>query len=670
MSADRSSRIAWWLTNREEYRDFEDFALRFLKVLNRPETSGHGKVGTFVPFVMNAVQRDLYDRIEKAKAEGRPARFVILKARRMGISTFIQAYQMHQCLTQRNRKAFVVALDRMTTTNIASMAKAMHANMPSLSVNTKEAEWRKRVKEDPHCDLRPQHRRSNDNELWFTHPSDETRGLNSRFQVVLADSADSTRGFECHLAHLSEVAFYADAAAFMLPMMQTVSDDPDTMVILESTANGAGGYFYDIFWRHWKGKGGPDLDKAGTEIDGDWESIFYPWHGMPDYRRALPDGMTSAELLQAIPDELTEMVEEFDLDAQQTYWAYRCWADKCQADWDLFKQEYPGKPDDAFAHAARRVFAEKDLAVIEQHADRMRPILVGDIIDRRRDDLDDRTRIASYSDMSPELIGEKSGPLWVWENPKSDRKYLIFGDPSSGSQTGDNTGIQVIDMETRRQVAEFARPISPIEMARKLCLLGLMYNDALVAWEINGVGHAVSHALMASGYWNLYVREQVESIGATNRFGWATNISTKPMMIAVGEDIVQRRLPVIRSTRLLREMRMFLEFAKKATSTGGLIAGDENYRRVRCGAPPGETDDLVMSWLGAQIVCDMELGFKAWEANSSDGLDPLHVPSDHIGSNKTIHWESARGTRGPDVEVYTGRRSTDNDSRPIGSNWF
>jgi len=167
---------------------------------------------------------------------------------------------------------------------------------------------------------------------------------------------------------------------------------------------------------------------------------------------------------------------------------------------------------------------------------------------------------------------------------------------------------------------------------------------------------------MASGYWNLFVREQVESIGDQSRFGWATNISTKPMMIAVGEDIVQRRLPIIRSSRLIRQMRMFLEFAKNATSTGGIIAGDENYRRVRCGSPPGEHDDAVMSWLGAQIVCDMESGRNAWEASSGDEPEPLRVPSGHIGSNKTIHWD--------EVEVHTGRADSVVDDGPIGSGWI
>ena len=53
---------------------------------------------------------------------------------------------------------------------------------------------------------------------------------------------------------------------------------------------------------------------------------------------------------------------------------------------------------------------------------------------------------------------------------------------------------------------------------------------------------------------------------------------------------------------------MFMELTKKSTSSVALVSGDEMYKRVKVGAPPGEHDDLVMSWLQAQTVCDIEAG--------------------------------------------------------------
>ena len=80
------------------------------------------------------------------------------------------------------------------------------------------------------------------------------------------------------------------------------------------------------------------------------------------------------------------------------------------------------------------------------------------------------------------------------------------------------------------------------------------------------------------------------------------------MMVHVGIDIIGSRMPVIKSQRLVKEMRMFMELTKKSTGSVPLVSGDEMYKRVKVGAPPGEHDDLVMAWLQAQTVCDLEVG--------------------------------------------------------------
>ena len=131
MSLKRSAEIAERLTETEEYSDFPLFASKYLKVLNRPETSMHGDLGQLVPLRLNPIQVDFYNRIMRARAEGRPGRFIVLKARRMGLSTVTQGLAFHQCLTKRNRRAFVTAVDRITTNNIFLMAKKMYDYLPT-----------------------------------------------------------------------------------------------------------------------------------------------------------------------------------------------------------------------------------------------------------------------------------------------------------------------------------------------------------------------------------------------------------------------------------------------------------------------------------------------------------------------------------------------------------
>ena len=612
MSLKRSAEIADRLTETEEYADFPSFASRYLRVLNRPETSMHGSLGELVPLELNPIQVDFYNRIMKARAEGRPGRFIVLKARRMGLSTVTQGLAFHQCLTKRNRRAFVTAVDRITTNNIFLMAKKMFDYLPTKKTSGKKVNRYETPEElladlekkEEELDLRPELRRNNDNELWMTHPLDESAGLNSRFEVSVADAVYSTRGFEIHYFHGSEIGFWNQPEVFMTGLMQTISDDPETFVVLESTANGSGGYFYREFWKAWKGE-----DEKGNKIDTEWEAVFYPWHAMPNYTRAIPPDVDREELLKKYDGDLIGMIDRYNLSPEQSFWAYRTWVDKCQADWNIFKQEYPGNPEEAFAFSGSRIFEEKDVAEIESASVR-RPSFVGDIVDKSdRVESDTRVNLASF--MKPELVPQGaagSDALWVWEYPEDGVEYIVSVDPASGKTSGDFTAIQVIRTDTRAQVAEFCGRIEALPTADRAVLLSVFYNNALLSWEINGVGHAVSLGIMQTEYWNLYQREQVESVNFEARFGWSTTIATKPIMVHVGIDIVSSRMAVVRSSRLLKEMRMFMELTKSAPTSSSVVSGDENYKRVKVGAPPGEHDDLVMSWLQGQAVCDIEKG--------------------------------------------------------------
>ena len=99
MSQKRSREIAERLTATEKFKDFPWFCETYLRVLNRPETSMHGKIGETVSLQLNPIQVDFYRRLQEARDKGKPGRFIVLKARRMGLSTVTQAFAFHQCLT-------------------------------------------------------------------------------------------------------------------------------------------------------------------------------------------------------------------------------------------------------------------------------------------------------------------------------------------------------------------------------------------------------------------------------------------------------------------------------------------------------------------------------------------------------------------------------------------
>jgi hypothetical protein len=622
MSVARSVQIADRLTRTPAFQDPYYFCEAFLKVLNRPETSGHGRVSQTVSLQLNAVQRDFIGRIVRARREGRPGRFLVLKARRMGISTGVQSFMMWDTLTHRDRNAFVIAHDDKSTGMIFAMAKRMIEHMPSVD-DSEEREQQPRRSRRPSSwevtdeasallerqkyesainglDLRPSLRNDNVNELWMTHPYDQKAGLNSRFDVANSTTPDVGRGFEVHLLHGSEVAFWDDPEALLGGMLQTFSDDPDTLIVLESTANGAGGYFHDEFWAAWKRQ-----DKDGNPIDTDWEAVFYPWFAMPGYSRPLPPNMTAEEFLSGCDGVLRGMISEFNLSLPQANWARHVWANKCRRDWNLFRQEYPGKPEEAFAFASSRVFYEPDVERVER-AFAKDPIFAGTIEDEHKEE-SKSGRLPFATHMRPVLRESHvvDPPLWVWREPEPDSRYVVAVDPSAGALAGDYSAVQVLQAETREQVAEFHGHAAPHRLAQIAVLLALHYNDALVSWENNGLGRAVTLALRQTEYWNLYQRESMDrDAGPEDRLGWVTSNATKPEMVSLGIHAFESNTAHIHSRRLLKEIRAYREYAGRRMTKGGVDPGEDIHRSVLYGAARGAHDDLLMAWTQALAVIE------------------------------------------------------------------
>jgi len=110
--------------------------------------------------------------------------------------------------------------------------------------------------------------------------------------------------------------------------------NPD--IILESTPNGAQGYFYGL---------------CMEALDGDsiWKLHFYPWWWDDFYRISLSDG----EQLEYSSDE-AKLVEQHHLDPEQIKWRRQ----KQKELKGLFIQEYPEDPISCFITSGRSYFGD------------------------------------------------------------------------------------------------------------------------------------------------------------------------------------------------------------------------------------------------------------------------------------------------------------------------
>lgn len=164
-----------------------------------------------------------------------------------------------------------------------------------------------------------------------------------------------------------------------------------------------------------------------------------------------------------------------------------------------------------------------------------------------------------------------NGRLHIWMGPMTNRDYLIAVDPAGGGSEGDYSAVQVIDMATSLQCAEFRGRLTPLELAEETAALAREYNRALVAVERNNHGSGVLAYLET-----VCPCDRVYQGGGQP--GWLTSAVSRPRMLArLGSALVETP-GIFSSERLLRECRSFVRHPSGRTE-----------------AQAGEHDDCVMA---------------------------------------------------------------------------
>lgn len=244
------------------------------------------KQSQVIPFTLNEPQNKLYDKIKELKNENKPVRIIILKARQMGFSTLTEAIVFKETATKFNRTAGIIAHEAKATNNLFNMSKLYYDNLPK--------------------PLQPQLKARNAQELYFNN--DENTGLNSRLTCMTAGEGAGRSG-TYNILHLSEFAFWTgNKQDAFISLMQTVPNNKDSMVIIESTANG-----YDFFKELW--------DKAVSN-ENDFIPFFVGWNELKEYQMPY----TGFDLT----DEEKDLQSRFNLSLEQLQWRRWCIANNCR----------------------------------------------------------------------------------------------------------------------------------------------------------------------------------------------------------------------------------------------------------------------------------------------------------------------------------------------------
>lgn len=468
--------------------DFPFYARHSLKIRTKPDDEG---LSAIAPLVLNAAQRRLQDMIDRQLATTNKVRIIILKGRQMGLSTHVGGWFYWRVSQHKALKAMVVAHTGDSTKTLFDMTRRYHDNMPEI--------------------LKPSTRYSSRKELVFDK-------LDSSYMIVTAGGDAVGRSETITCAHLSELAYWPKSSAndTYSGLMDAIPSGAGTAVIIESTANGISGLFYE------------QCAKARSG-ESDFEFIFLPWFIEPGYRLPVRGNFSHTPTEQ-------KLVDKYHLDDEQLMFRRARIAEKGV---ELFKQEYPCDADEAFLTSGRPVFNPERL--VEMREKVVPPI----------------NRMAlTAGEWEDHPLGELKQFLEI--NPKET--YYLGCDVGFGVRK-DHSVVQIQDSKRRQAAVWRSDRVDPDYLGTVLASLGRLYNDAWVICECNGPGLLTNRVLVKDENYPWVYQTTVYnklSDSETEVVGFLTTEKSKALVInELRARLRNRELDVYDATTL-DEMQSFI----------------------------------------------------------------------------------------------------------------
>lgn len=509
--------------------DFEFWAFRCVRIRDK-------STGRRIPFRLNAPQRRLLALMEGQRRRGEPVRVVMLKARQWGGSTFVQMYfAFLQIAVRECWNSVIVGHKKNTSAVIRRMYRQMLDDYPP------------ELQPDPEAPMRLRG-------VPGTPSMQELTGRGCTIDLGTSQAPDSLRGTDFALAHLSEVAFWADTPRRSADdLIRTISGSvpslPDTAIVMESTANGVGGFFHDM----WQGA------VAGTSL---YRPMFVPWYEIALYSKPLDD-----EGRLAVASSLTPYERWLVDDCGATLGAVAWYRDKrreYKTDVQMHA-EFPSSAIEAFVSTGCGVF---DVADIE----RLRP----GCSEGNRGTLRGGALTGPDALRGLGFAPDPVGLLTVWAPPEEEGsagRYVVVVDIGGRAAGSDWSVIAVFDRHADgalpEVVAQWRGHADHDIVCWQAAAIATWYRRALLVIESNslesgGVAAVDDASLyilgeLASHYTNMYVRPTRERVGggSESRPGFHTNRRTKVAAVSALIAAVRDTAYVERCAPLLDELATY-----------------------------------------------------------------------------------------------------------------
>jgi hypothetical protein len=520
------------------------------------------KSGRLIRFRFNRLQRQLWKWFLEDMAAGRPVRWFIIKARQMGVSTWILALFYWIVSLRPNRNALVLAHDEDSVENFSSTISTMWADSdpllapPVAAMNRALAHF---------------------GESNMKRKQGSGTGLDSKIIFQTAKKAQIGRSLNLHLVLMSEYAIYPeieiDLKKLLVGLESAVAELPGTIVIKESTAQG-------------ENQAKDDWDDPTNG----YRKIFASWVAYDDYSIPLEPGeeiiLSGAEEIGGAGTRYGNEVEECRLIREQLHIWYDeaadpAWVDsqvlprikwrryyidkKCQGDKQLFRQEYPTIVAHAFSSTSRNCFDSGSLEQMRAYveAEGLDVVRCNYIHDREEENPNRKFKAADY------------GKIQVYKTPEEGITYVIGVDISMGlSPSADPSALIVLATPDLEEVASFGGIIPPQQLAEIAYYLGKIYNCALLGVENNDRGGAVANTYLSYTlhYPRLYYHRDPFDKKAARIPGFVTTAKNKSASVA---DLAQ----AIRDHEILFRSKIILDqLAHYEEKEDGTMAGATGWK--------------------------------------------------------------------------------------------
>ncbi len=484
------------------------------------------KDGKKEPFKMNRAQLHFFENYLSVPGKIYH-RHVVLKARQLGFTTFIDIFILDETLFKTNKESIIIAHKVQDATEIFD--KKIDFAIRNMAPDVKGAFFK------------INHNSARKIQVVVDYGPEQ--GSTSSIAVSV-----SGRSGTYHLVHISEFAkmcvlFPKRAEEVETGTFPTVPFDG--FIFIESTAEGMAGRFYEIFNERWNSreKITPQLSQV------QFLPHFYNWQYDDMEMKKIPAVIATKEMDECEIDwgEYQKENNLTDLEITYYYMKWQQFGGKGGTDAvKKLKQEYPTTPEEAFLSTGQSYFPIAKVASLLQ---RTTPGMRGELITNEKGEV--------------EFIPNSSGNFEMFKKPEIGTKYIIGGDTSEGLAHGDAQVLYVINHKTEECDGLYRSQVPPDELANEAYKVGKFYNWGLLAIEVNKDGLWVNDALEKMGYINLYARKVFDDITqkVTKFFGWKTTSSTRPFSLASLKAIFLRKDCGFPSA-LLNEMFTFVRNAK------------------------------------------------------------------------------------------------------------